>query len=66
VSILVSVSVGVRAIPVAFILFVFVFTAIWGGVMIALLAGFRRQRADPDALARVRPLTLLDDAHFVA
>jgi hypothetical protein len=54
------------AMPFAFFAFAATITLLWGGAMIALLIGFRRQRQSPDALASVRPLTLLDDARFIA
>lgn len=47
--------------PVSIFLFVSAITLIWGCVMIALVAGFRRQRNDPEFLRRVQPLTLLDE-----
>jgi hypothetical protein len=47
--------------PVPIFLFVAAITLIWGCVMIALVAGFRRRRDDPEFRGRVQPLTLLDE-----
>lgn len=52
--------------PVPIFLFVALITLIWGCVMVALLAGFRRRRNDPEHAGRVQPLTLLDEIHIEA
>jgi hypothetical protein len=47
--------------PLPLFLFVTTMTLIWGVVMIALLAGFRRRRDDPEFGGDVQPLTLFDE-----
>jgi hypothetical protein len=47
--------------PLPLLLFVSAMTLIWGGVMVALLAGFRRRADDPEFVATVQPLTLFDE-----
>ncbi len=52
--------------PVAFFAFAATITVLWGGVMIALLINFRRQRDDAGALAPTPQPSLQERAYFIA